>query len=333
MFYGNFSKEVHINGFSLVGFSDVPDVQVEIGVLFLLAYIIVVGGNIIIIVAVCRSSHLHTPMYFFLLNLSIIDIFSTSNILPKLLHMLFTSCHIISFAGCITQTYFFANMACAEVILLAVMAYDRYVAICHPLHYTVMVSLHQTASLSLATWIISFLLPIGHIFYIINMSFCASKIIDHFFCDVSPLLKIACSDTFSVEKLSYIEAIIVGFTCFLCTLISYLFIISAILKIKSAEGRKKAFSTCTSHLTCVMFFYGTLFCLHLKPSSMYSPLVDKFFTVVYVVLVPMANPFIYSLKNKDVKKALNNLKQNFFIKPFKANNLRFMAISVKHVTI
>ncbi|XP_075144212.1 olfactory receptor 1f45-like [Leptodactylus fuscus] len=313
---GNNINEVNITGFLVMGFSDVPELQFQIGLLFLLAYILILGGNITIIIVVCKSSQLHTPMYFFLLNLSIIDIASTSNILPELLNMLFTNDHSISFTGCMSQTFFLVNMACAEVILLAVMAYDRYVAICHPLHYTTLVSLHRTASLSLALWIISFLVPIAHIFYISNMSFCESKVIDHFFCDFSPLLKIACSDTFLVEMLSYIEGAIIGLTSFMYTITSYIFIISAILKIKSAESREKAFSTCTSHLTCVIFYYGTLFCLHLKPSSMYCPNLDKFFTIVYVVLVPMANPFIYSLKNKDVKMALNHVKQNYLVTYF-----------------
>ncbi|XP_063819351.1 olfactory receptor 1C1-like [Pseudophryne corroboree] len=194
------------------------------------------------------------------------------------------------------------------------MAYDRYMAICHPLHYVVLMSLRNTAYLSTMVWLVGFLDPIAHTVLIAKMSFCATHSINHFFCDVLPLLQISCSDTSEVENLTYIIGALMAFTTFLLTLVSYIFIISTILKIKSTEGRMKAFSTCTSHLTCVIMYYGTLMCLHMRPTSNYSPEEDMYFALLYVVLVPMLNPFIYTLKNKEFQEALTKYKSKVLLK-------------------
>ncbi|KAM4702774.1 olfactory receptor 5V1-like [Rhinophrynus dorsalis] len=298
----------NLTGFLIQGLSDVPELQIPLCIIFLLIYFIIIFGNLIITVVIMGDSHLHTPMYIFLINLSFIDIMYTTNILPNILYMLFTQCKTISFAGCIIQMYFFIALACTEVLLLAAMAYDRYVAICHPLHYALLMSLKLSAWLAVASWSIGFLDSIGHAVLISKLTYCASRLIDHFFCDAAPLLKLSCSDTFYVELLTYVEGALLVSTSFLLTLVSYIFIISTIMSIQSAERRNKAFSTCTSHLTCVIIFYGTLICLYMRPTSNYSPKQDKYFALLYIVLVPMLNPIIYSLKNKEVKSALKKLK-------------------------
>ncbi|XP_053305952.1 olfactory receptor 1019-like [Spea bombifrons] len=184
------------------------------------------------------------------------------------------------------------------------MAYDRYLAICHPLHYFILMSLRQTAALAVTAWTVGFLVPTGHAALISGLSFCASHLVDYIFCDITPLLKLSCSETFNVAMLSIVDGAILAFPTFLFTLISYVFIISNILKIKTTEGRRKAFSTCASHLTCVTVFYVTVMGLYMRPTSSYQPKQDKFFALLFVVLVPMLNPIIYSLKNQDVKDAL-----------------------------
>ncbi|XP_063819344.1 olfactory receptor 5B21-like [Pseudophryne corroboree] len=302
----------NVTAFTLLGLFDDPELQFPVCVLLIFTYIIIFWGNFTIIALFSTDSHLRSPMYIFLFNLSITDIASSSNILPKLFNMLFTKYNMISFAGCITQMYFFVTLVVTELMLLTAMAYDRYVAICHPLNYIVVMSLRYCVILSIASWIVGFLDSVAYAVIISNMYFWSDRPIDHFFCDLSPLLIIACSDISMVEMINYIEGVLVAFSSFLLILVSYIYIISNILKIKSAEGKHKAFSTCTSHITCVIIYYGTMICLHIKPTSSYYPKLDKLFALVYVVLVPMLNPFIYCLKNKEVKKSLFSLKSKLF---------------------
>ncbi|XP_053305948.1 olfactory receptor 1019-like [Spea bombifrons] len=298
----------NLTGFSILGLTDTPQLQLPLFIIFLVLYFLIICGNSTIFLIILWDPRLHTPMYVFLVNLAFVDITYTSCILPKLLKMLITQNKAISFLGCIIQMYFFIFLACTEILLLVAMAYDRYLAICHPLRYFILLSFRHCAILIMIAWTISFLSPVGHAALISQMSFCASHIINHFFCDMTPLLKLSCSDTFTVELLNYVEGTILGFFTFLLTVISYVFIIANILKIKSKEGRLKAFSTCTSHLTCITVYYGTIVCLYVRPISSYSPKQDKFFSLLYIVLVPMVNPVIYSLKNQDVKDALKKLK-------------------------
>ncbi|KAM4636994.1 olfactory receptor 5A2-like [Discoglossus pictus] len=266
-----------------------------------------------IFAAISLDSHLHTPMYIFLMNLSALDISISSTVLPNVLRALFTQQKHISFPSCIAQMYVFSSLLCTEALLLSAMAYDRYVAICHPLHYVFLMSIRHCAAFIATAWTTSFLALIGHPILISRLSFCASHLIEHFYCDFAPLLKLSCSDTSTVELLSFIEGVILGFTSFLLILISYIFIIRTILSIQSAEGRHKAFSTCTSHLTCVIIFYTTSLCLHMRPKSNYSPTLDKYFSLINVILIPMLNPVIYSFKNKEVNHALNKLKTRLHI--------------------
>ncbi|KAM4636998.1 olfactory receptor 5AR1-like [Discoglossus pictus] len=263
--------------------------------------------------AISQDSHLHTPMYIFLMNLSTLDISISSTILPTVLRALYTQQKHISFPSCIAQMYVFSSLLCTEILLLSAMAFDRYVAICHPLHYVFLMSLRHCAAFITTSWTTGFLVLTGHPVLISRLSFCTSHLIEYFYCDFAPLLKLSCSDTSTVELLTYIEGTILGFTSFLLTLISYIFIIRTILNIRSVEGRHKAFSTCTSHLTCVIIFYSTSICLHIRPTSSYSPTLDKYFSLINVILIPMLNPVIYSLKNKEVKHALNKLKTRLHV--------------------
>ncbi|KAM4636999.1 olfactory receptor 5AR1-like [Discoglossus pictus] len=266
-----------------------------------------------IFAAISQDSHLHTPMYIFLMNLSVLDISISSTVLPNVLRALYTQQKHISFPSCIAQMYVFSIMLCTEVLLLSAMAYDRYVAICHPLHYVFLMSLRHCAAFIATAWTTGFLVLTGHTVLISRFSFCASHVIEHFYCDFAPLLKLSCSDTSNVELLNYSEGSILAFTSFLLTLVSYIFIIRTILSIQSVEGRHKAFSTCTSHLTCVIIFYTTSMCLHMRPTSSYSPTLDKYFSLINVILIPMLNPVIYSLKNKEVYNAINKLKKRLNI--------------------
>ncbi|XP_073465060.1 olfactory receptor 6C3-like [Aquarana catesbeiana] len=246
-------------------------------------------------------------MYFFLRCLSFLDISYSSVIQPKLLSILLTGDGTISHAGCITQLYFFMCLTCTEFILLTAMGYDRYVAICDPLHYPLLMNKQSCFLLAALSWIIGFLDPMAHTIVISQLPFCASRIISHFYCDYSILVKLSCADTMLIETMSLIFGFLVGFTTFSLTLTSYFYIISTILRISSAHGRKKAFSTCVSHLTVVTLFYGTVLIMYMRPTSQYSTSLGKSFSVLYTVLIPMLNPLIYTLRNQDVKKSLRKI--------------------------
>ncbi|XP_029435945.1 olfactory receptor 1019-like [Rhinatrema bivittatum] len=264
-------------------------------------------GNLTIIALTCLDPRLHIPMYFFLCNLSFLDISSTSVTLPKLLDIFLRKHQRISAVGCFTQMYLFLALASVEIFLLAVMAYDRYVAICQPLHYTVIMNQMLCLLMAAGTWIFGFMDPVTHILLTSHFSYCRSNEINHFFCDLLALLTLSCSRTNVLEVMSYIVSAFIALPCFITTLTSYVYIISSILRIRSAEGRRKAFSTCSSHLTVVILFYGTLMCLYMRPTSMQSLDLNKFFALLYNVLIPMFNPMIYSLKNREVKGALRKV--------------------------
>ncbi|KAE8589863.1 hypothetical protein XENTR_v10017786 [Xenopus tropicalis] len=302
----------NVSGFIIQGFSDTPELHISLFVLFLGIYLIILLGNLIIFLVISCNPHLHTPMYIFLQNLSLIDISFTSTILPNLLHILLTQQNNISFLGCMTQTYVYVALAASEYFLLTAMAYDRYVAICDPLHYIARMSRKHCAGLITAAFTGGFVESISLIVPISKLSYCASHLINHFFCDVTPLLKLSCSSTFSVELSIYIIAILLTFNCFLLTLASYIFIISAILKIQSSEGRQKAFSTCASHLACVITLYGTVFCLYMRPTTSYSLERDKYFSLLYIALGPVLNPLIYTLKNREFQSFFKKVRHRCF---------------------
>ncbi|KAE8589886.1 hypothetical protein XENTR_v10017809 [Xenopus tropicalis] len=289
----------NISGFIIQGFSDTPELHISLFGLFLGIYLIILLGNLIIFLVISCNPHLHTPMYIFLQNLSLIDISSTSNVLPNFLHILLTQQNNISFLGCMTQLYVFVSLAHSEYFLLTAMAYDRYVAICDPLHYIARMSRKHCAGLITAAFTVGFVDPVGIVVLTSKLSYCASHLINHFFWTLFT------------------------FSSFLPTLISYIFIVSAILKIQSSEGRQKAFSTCASHLACVITLYGTVFCLYMRPTTSYSLERDKYFSLLYIALGPVLNPLIYTLKNREIQSSLNKMKQKWF------SNLIFVLANVK----
>ncbi|XP_029437205.1 olfactory receptor 1G1-like [Rhinatrema bivittatum] len=296
-----------VTEFIILGFPEYPDLQIPLFLLFLLIYLIVLMGNLTIIALTCLDPRLHTPMYFFLCNLSFLDISYTSLNLPKLMDILLKKRQCISTIGCLTQVYFFMFSLCFEFVLLTVMAYDRYVAICHPLHYAVIMNQRLCVLITTGTWILGFLVPVTHTVLLSHLSYCGSKLIEHFFCDLPALLKLSCSSTSTIESVTYILGGCLGLPCFAATLTSYVYIISTILRISSAEQRRKAFSTCSSHLMVVILFYGSTMCLYMRPTSMQSMEQNKLFALLYNVFIPMVNPMIYSLKNRDVKGALRGV--------------------------
>uniref|UniRef100_L7N3P1 Olfactory receptor n=1 Tax=Xenopus tropicalis TaxID=8364 RepID=L7N3P1_XENTR len=292
-------------GFLIVGFSDSPELQGPLFLFFLLIYLVTVWGNLLLISLISTDSHLQKPMYFFLCNLSCLDISYGSLTSPYLLHIFSTGKNNISFMMCMVQLYFFSSFTVIEYLLLTTMAYDRYVAICRPLFYPQVMNQRTCILLAAAAWIGGFLSGAPVTILISALTFCASNIINHFFCDILPLLKLSCDDTSTVEFVMFAQGSLFLFSCFILTMMSYIYIISAILKITSVEGRHKTFSTCGSHLTSVTLFYVLLICVYLKPPSLYSLDKGKVVSVLYVNVIPMLNPIIYSLRNKDdVKKAL-----------------------------
>ncbi|XP_039094959.1 olfactory receptor 1N1-like [Hyaena hyaena] len=300
-------NQTSASDFLLLGFSAHPGQQPLLFTLFLSMYLLTVVGNLLIILAIGSDQHLHTPMYFFLANLSFVDTCFTCTIVPKVLVNILTWHHTISHNGCLIQMYFFMALALVDDFLLAVMAYDRYVAICLPLRYTTVMCPQRCLLLVAASWLCSHLLAFSLTLLMSQFSFCASHAIPHFFCDLLPLLKLACSDTQIFQVMMFAEAALSGVVPLTCVLVSYAHIIHTILRVPSAGGKHKVFSTCGSHLTVVTLFYGTLFLVYFQPSSSYSADTGMAASVVYTVVTPMLNPIIYSLRNRDMKGALKRL--------------------------
>ncbi|XP_037696232.1 olfactory receptor 143-like [Choloepus didactylus] len=290
--------------FILMGLTDQPELQLPLFFLFLMSYVVTVVGNLILIQLICLTSHLHTPMYFFLLNLSFIDLCYSSVFTPKMLMSFNSERNIISFAGCMAQLFFFCFFISSECYVLTAMAYDRYVAICKPLLYTITMSRHVCSVLISASYVMGFAGAMAHTGCMIRLTFCDFNIIAHYMCDVFPLLQLSCSSTYANELL---VSIFVGTVLILSSLIicmSYTLILFSVFHMSSAKGWSKAFSTCGSHLITVGLFYGSGLLTYVKPSSAGSLGQEKFFSVLYTNVVPMLNPLIYSLRNKDVRLAL-----------------------------
>ncbi|XP_041582860.1 olfactory receptor 1L4 [Vulpes lagopus] len=301
----NYSSE---SGFALLGISSSPQLQKPLFAIFLIMYLVTVMGNVLIILVIQSDSRLHTPMYFFLSNLSFTDICFTTVIVPNMLANLLSETKVISFVGCLIQMYFFMAFANTDSYLLASMAIDRLVAICNPFHYERVMNPRRCLLMLLGSCTISHLHSLLRVLLMSRLSFCASHVIKHFFCDTQPVLKLSCSDTSSNQIVVMTETLAVITTPFLCILISYLRIIITVLRIPSAAGKWKAFSTCGSHLTVVALFYGSVIYVYFRPLSMYSVVKDRVATIMYTVVTPMLNPFIYSLRNKDMKRGLVKLR-------------------------
>ncbi|NXS95367.1 OR5V1 protein, partial [Jacana jacana] len=296
-----------VSEFILVGLSDAPEVRFLLFALFLIIYVATMAGNITILVAMSTDARLHNPMYFFLGNLSLLDILCPTITVPKMLEALLLENKVISFTGCVFQLFFFIDVVGTEIFLLAVMAYDRYVAICHPLQYMNIVSLKLCAHLAIGTWVVGFFNSLLHTSLVFTLFFCDSNEVDQYYCDIPPVLALSCSPTYSRELVTLVIAGVLGSAAFVVTLVSYLYILAAILSMSSSESRHKAFSTCGSHLMVVCLFYGTTICTYVRPSSTYSPNQDRIVSMLYGTLTPLLNPIIYSLRNKEVKCALRRL--------------------------
>ena len=302
-------NQSHITDFLLLGLTSDPKQQVWLFVSFLAMYLVNVGGNSVIIAAIRGDAHLHTTMYFFLSNLSLVDICFTTVIVPQILVNMLTQRKAILFAQCLAQMYFFVAFGTTDSFLLAAMALDRYVAICHPLHYTTTMNPRRCFQLVTASWLVSHLHSLTHTILMARLSFCGPNVIHHFFCDVQPLLTLSCSDTSLNELLAFTEGSFVIMSPFIFITVSYVYITRAVLRVPSGRGRYKVFSTCGSHLTVVTLFYGTVISVYIRPSSTYSVMKDRVITVIYTVVIPMLNPFIYSLRNKDMKQAMKKLRR------------------------
>ncbi|XP_004999876.1 olfactory receptor 7E24-like [Cavia porcellus] len=290
----------YVSEFHLMCFSDDPELQLVHFGLFLSMYLVTVLGNLLLILAVSSDPHLHTPMYFFLSSLSLVDICFTSTTVPKMISGILTHSRVISYVGCLTQMSLFMLFACMDDMLLTVMAYDRFVAICHPLHYAVTVSAHRCALLLLASVFLSLVESQLHN-SIVSLSTCFKHMeIANFFCDPSQLLNLSCSDPLLKTIVTHIGGVIFGFFPILGIFFSYYKIISSVLKIPSSEGRYKAFSTCSSHLSAVCLFYGTGLGTYLGSDVSYSSRKGMVASLMYTVVTPMLNPFIYSLRNRDI---------------------------------
>ncbi|XP_008840221.1 olfactory receptor 5A1 [Nannospalax galili] len=290
--------------FIFLGFSDYPKLQALLFLTFLGIYLVTLIWNLALIFLIRGDICLHTPMYFFLSNLSFIDICYSSTVAPKMLTDFFQEQKIISFLGCAVQFFFFVGLGLTECFLLTAMAYDRYAAISSPLLYTTIMSQGFCTCMVAGAYFGGFLSSLIQTSSIFQLHFCGPNIINHFFCDLPPVLALSCSSIFFSQVLNFLVVITAGGSSFLILLISYSYIVAAVLKISSVEGRWKAFNTCTSHLMAVTMLFGTALFMYLRPSSSYSLSRDKVVSVFYSLVIPMLNPLIYSLRNKEIKNAL-----------------------------
>jgi olfactory receptor len=292
--------------FFLEGFSRYPRLEIVLFVLSLIMYLIILLGNSTLVVITVLHSHLHTPMYFFLGNLSFMDICYTSASIPTLLVNLLSSQKAIIFSGCAVQMYLSLAMGSTECVLLAVMAYDRYVAICNPLRYPIIMNRQVCVQTATVSWMMGCLTALLETSFALQIPLCGN-LVDHFTCEILAVLKLACTNSLLMDMIMLVVSILLLPIPMLLICISYIFILSTILRISSAEGRNKAFSTCGAHLTVVILYYGAALSMYLKPSSSDSQEIDKIISLLYGVLTPMLNPIIYSLRNKEVKDAVKKL--------------------------
>ncbi|XP_069326143.1 olfactory receptor 5B3-like [Eulemur rufifrons] len=308
-------NSTEVTQFILLGLTSAPELQVPLLIVFTLIYFINVSGNLGMVILALWDSRLHTPMYFFLGNLSLVDFCYSSAVTPTVMAGLLIGDKVISYKACAAQMFFFVAFATMENFLLAAMAYDRYVAVCNPLHYTTTMTTSICACLAIGCYVCGFLNASIHIGETFSLSFCKSNVVHHFFCDIPAVMALSCSDRHMNELvLVYVASFNVSFAL-LVILISYLFIFATILKMHSAAGHQKALSTCASHLTAVCIFYGTVTFMYLQPSSSHSMDTDKMASVFYTMVIPMLNPLVYSLRNREVKSAFKKVVEKARLSP------------------
>ncbi|XP_032272894.1 olfactory receptor 4E2 [Halichoerus grypus] len=299
-------NETRVTEFVFLGLTENWVLEILFSVAFFVTYVLTLLGNSLIIVTIVFTLHLHTPMYFFLSNLSFIDICHSSVTVPKMLEGLLLETKTISFDNCIAQLFFLHLFACAEIFLLTIMAYDRYVTICAPLHYPNVMNIRVCVQLVFALWLGGTVHSLVQTFLTIRLPYCGPNIIDSYFCDVPPVIKLACTDTYLTGMLIVSNSGTISLTCFLALVTSYMVILVS-LKRQSAEGRRKALSTCSAHFMVVAFFFGPCIFLYTRPDISFS--MDKVVSVFYTVVTPLLNPLIYTLRNEEVKSAIKHLRQ------------------------
>ncbi|NWV19936.1 OR6B1 protein, partial [Origma solitaria] len=297
-------NDTHIHEFILLGFPTSRELQILLFVIFLTVYLLTVTENIVIITLILNNHQLHKPMYFFLGHLSFLEAWYISVTVPKLLASLLVKDRSMSLAGCMVQLYFFIALVCTECALLAAMACDRCVAIVSPLRYAATMSRRLCVRLAAGSWLLGFLMAVLKVFFISRLSFCGPGVINHFYCDISPLLNLACAKRRVAELVDFVSALIILLVPLCVIIVSYICIIRAVLLIPMAQNRKKAFSTCASHLAVVTIFFSATLFMYARPRSVHSLDLNKLISIVYTVLTPMLNPLIYCLRNQEVKEAL-----------------------------
>lgn len=300
----NMENASTVKEFILLGFSENQGVQKIFFVVFLFFYMIILAGNLLIVITVIRSQRLNSPMYFFLCYLSFVDICYSSVTAPKMIADFLVENKTISFVGCIAQLFGVHFFGCTEIFILTVMAYDRYVAICRPLHYTAVMTRRVCGRMVIGSWVGGFLHSIVQTLLTTQLPFCGPNKIDHYFCDVHPLLQLACTNTYTVGIIVVANSGMITLSCFIILVMSYIVILVS-LKSQTSEGRYKALSTCGSHITVVILFFGPCTFIYIRPSSNLSE--DKSVAVIYTVITPMLNPLIYTLRNGEVKSAMRKL--------------------------
>uniref|UniRef100_A0A8B9Q996 Olfactory receptor n=1 Tax=Apteryx owenii TaxID=8824 RepID=A0A8B9Q996_APTOW len=290
--------------FILLGFSMYPELHFLLSVVIPITYIFTLMGNVFIIFIITVEPHLQTPMYFFLGNLSLFDICQTTTIVPQMLLHLFSGANNISYTKCMVQLYFFILFVGAEGLLLAAMAYDRFLAICNPLRYTVLMDRKACSMLVMALWLTTALNASVHTALTVHLPFCGPSKINYFYCDVPPLLALSCGDLSLNTTVLLVASVVMGWGPSICIVLSYVYIVCRVLKMSSSQERAKAFSTCASHLSVVLLYFGSCLFTYIRPMSSYSLDRDKLISLLYSILTPMLNPVIYTLRNKDVKRTL-----------------------------
>ncbi|KAM4749312.1 olfactory receptor 11L1-like [Rhinophrynus dorsalis] len=298
------NNQTRVTEILLLGFQGPHGQKVMLFLLFLVIYISTLTGNIVIIILVSTQRQLHTPMYFFLSILSFSEVMSTTNIVPNMLYVIMANGGTLSFTACMAQFYCFSALTNAECFLLTVMSYDRYLAICNPLRYTSIMDFKLRLHLVIWSWFSGFVITLIIINVVCKLEFCGPNVINHFFCDLAPILELSCSDTFMVEVQAFLFSVPVILFPFIFITVTYVYISFNIMRIPSSTVRKKAFSTCSSHLSVVCMYYGTLISVYLVPSKGHSPVLNKVLSVLYIIVTPMFNPVIYSLRNQEIRAAL-----------------------------
>ncbi|XP_051857255.1 olfactory receptor 6V1-like [Antechinus flavipes] len=296
-----------VRNFVLWGFSHLQEFQVLLFLFILLVYVLIMLGNLSIITITYFDSRLHSPMYFFLCNFSLMEMLVTSTVVPRLLADLLSTHKTISLAECLTQSFFYFSLGSTDFLILTAMAFDRYIAICRPLHYPTIMSNQVCVRLVVACWVVGFFSIISPTIQKSQLWFCGPNVIDHFFCDSAPLLKLSCSETHHIERMDFFLSLLFVLTTLLLILISYIFIVVSVLRIPSSSGRQKAFSTCASHLTVVFLGYGSSIFIYVRPSKGHSTDFNKVVALLTSVVTPFLNPFIFTFRNEKVKEVIEDI--------------------------